>query len=103
MQAQEAWFLFDEAAIRTAAGRPSGSEDLKLPKVGSTEDKADPKAILHAAVRIAAAKTGRRRRAMSVGAACHRVSELITDYSPLRALSSFSQLEADLQSVLHEL
>ena len=34
---QEAWLLFDEAAIRRAAGNPNGRERLDLPSVAACE------------------------------------------------------------------
>jgi hypothetical protein len=39
---QEAWFLFDEIAIRRAVGNPSGRVTLHLPSLDKCEDMADP-------------------------------------------------------------
>jgi len=47
----EAWLLFDEAAIRRAAGCPNGSMPLELPSLKTSEDIPDPKTILHEALR----------------------------------------------------
>jgi hypothetical protein len=40
---QEAWFLFDEAAIRRASGNPAGSVELQLPKLSGCENIPDPR------------------------------------------------------------
>lgn len=100
---QEAWFLFDEGAIRRAAGRPSGKEDLELPGLAETEGVADPKAALQKAIRSAAAKTGRRRRRMSVAAAANRVADLILDYGPLLQLPAFARLRDEVEAALSEI
>ena len=42
----EAWLLFDENAIRRAAGNPNGDELLELPKLKDIENLADPKQLL---------------------------------------------------------
>lgn len=97
---QEAWFLVNEAAIRAAAGRPSGKQDLNLPAIHSVEGIADPKARLHEAIRIASGRKGRRWRRTSVGEIASRVAELMTDYSVLRGLPAFAQFEADLSACL---
>ena len=44
---QEAWLLFNEAAIRNAAGNPNGQVMLNLPKLNTVEEIPDPKQILH--------------------------------------------------------
>ena len=44
---QEAWLLFDENAIRRAAGNPSGKVPLQLPALHGCEDLPDPKRLLH--------------------------------------------------------
>ena len=41
---QEAWLLLNEAALREAADRPSGTDPLDLPPVGRWERVPDPKA-----------------------------------------------------------
>lgn len=97
---QEAWFLFDEMAIRTGVGRPSGREDLDLPPLGNLEALADPKALLREAIKVASERSGRRWRKYSPGEAATRVAELITDYSPLRVLPAFRRLEEDIAEAL---
>jgi hypothetical protein len=41
----EAWLLFDEKAIRQAAGNPRSATPLCLPLVSNVEDMPDPKAV----------------------------------------------------------
>ena len=96
----EAWLLIDEAAIRAAAGRPSGREDLGLPAASRLEDVADPKAILREALVTAHAATGRRAARFDPGAALYRVADLVEDWSPLRHLAAFRRLERDTRSAL---
>ena len=97
---QEAWLLHDEAALRRAAGRPSGTEPLNLPSLARVEAVVDPKATLKTALLTAAALTGRRRQAFNAGIAAQRLATLIEDWAPLRQLSAFRQLEDDTRDVL---
>jgi hypothetical protein len=96
----EAWFLFDEPAIRRAAGNPCGSDPLNLPRLREVENIPDPKRMLHNAIRTASGLNRRRRNKMEIGPAVRRVADNITDYSPLRKLSAFKRFEADLADVL---
>ena len=99
---QEAWLLHDEAALREAAGRPSGTEALMLPPAHRWDVVADPKRVLHQALRIASGATGRRARRFKPGRAAHRLANLATDWSPLRQLTAFTQLETDTtQALMH--
>jgi len=99
---QEAWFLFNEQAIRKAAGKPNGRDRLNLPALRATERHADPKGTLYRALITASATTGRRRQHFPLGERARRLAELIDDYSPLRALPAFRSLEADLRQVLSD-
>lgn len=99
----EAWLLFDEAAIRQAAGNPSGASPLNLPSVSRAEDLPDPKAVLNQALIQATEKPARRLKKFRAGLAVQRVAELISDYAPLRRADSFQALEGELQAVLGEL
>ena len=100
---QEAWLLHDEAALREAAGRPSGTEDLDLPPAHRWERLPDPKRVLHEALRTANGTRGRRAKSFRPGRAAHRLADLITDWTPLRTLSAFAQLEADTRKALERL
>lgn len=96
---QEAWLLHDEAALREAAGRPAGTEDLDLPPAHRWERLPDPKGVLHQALRTANGARGRRAKSFRPGRAAHRLADLITDWTPLRDLGAFAQLEADTRTV----
>jgi len=97
---QEAWFLFNEDAIRTAAGRPKGREQLRLPPLQRCESVSDPKVALRDALVRASGLSGRKRRHFPVMERTYRVAELIEDFSPLRRLSAFKALETDLTTTL---
>src|SRR5258708_2208129 len=49
----EAWLLFDERAIRCAAGNPNGTVPLDLPHLRRVEERPDPKIDLRKALRTA--------------------------------------------------
>ena len=57
----EAWLLFDETAIRKAAGNPNGNLPLGLPVIHNIESLPDPKQILHDLLRSASGHTSKRR------------------------------------------
>ncbi len=97
---QEAWFLFDEPAIRRAAGNPRGSVALNMPRVADIEDISDPKKLLYDLLTTARDATGRRKKKFSPRVAVHRLAELIGDYLPLRHLPAFQRPEADLRTML---
>ncbi|MHC5613360.1 MAG: hypothetical protein ACYTXA_20770 [Nostoc sp.] len=97
---QEAWLLFDEAALRKAAGNPSGRQALQLPDICRLEQLPDPKDILYGLLCEASGLRGRRLKQFSVNERVHRLAELIDDFSPLRALSAFQLLETEIQQVI---
>jgi hypothetical protein len=99
---QEAWLLFDQAAIRRAAGNPNGHQLLRLPPIDRVERLPNPKRILHSLLREASGLSGRRRARLQVGFYAARVSEFITDFTPLRALAAFDALEADIKALVVE-
>jgi hypothetical protein len=94
----EAWLLFDESAIRAAAGNPNGREPLHLPAWRGVEGRADPKNDLYGA--LGRASGVRRRRHEAPGRLVHRLAELIDDFSPLLELSAFRQLQSELSEAL---
>ena len=100
---QGAWLLHDEAALREAADRPSGTNPLDLPTAARWERLPDPKATLYHALRTASGATGRRAKRFKPARAAHRLAELITDWSPLRPLAAFAQLETDMRTALKNL
>lgn len=96
----EAWLLFDEVAIRKAAGNPGGKCQLNLPNLRRLEEIADPKNELHSVLQQASELTGRRLKKFNVYEKIFRVADLITDFSPLRQLSAFQALETDIQQAI---
>lgn len=99
---REAWLLFDESAIRRAAGNPAGVVPLELPRLNRCEDLPNPKQLLHDLLRTASELGSRRRRELSVGPLVHRVAEFTRDFYPLRALPAFAMLEEDIRSAIAE-
>jgi hypothetical protein len=97
---QEAWLLFDEAAIRLAADNPRGRTALALPAPGEIEGIADPKARVYELLRNASGLRPGRLRRFQPASRVHRLAELIEDFSPLRTLPAFRALEQDLRVVL---
>ena len=97
---QEAWLLFDEKAIRFAAGDRSGRQPLSLPRMSRVEKIPDPKAVLHECLRQANGLQGRRLRRFHPNQSALRIAEYIDDFSPLRALSAFDVLENDLKEII---
>jgi hypothetical protein len=63
---QEAWLLFNEGALREAAGNPRGSVALELPRVTSLEGIPNPKETLHHLLREASGLSGRRKKSVPV-------------------------------------
>jgi hypothetical protein len=97
---QEAWFLFDENAIRLAADNPRGKMALNLPALTNVEGLADPKGLLCSALSTASGLRAGRLNRFRPEARIHRLSEVIEDFSPLRRLSAFQALEEELRTVL---
>lgn len=97
---QEAWLLFEESAIRRASGNPNGSVDLTLPRLRTIESLPDPKGTLYDLLKVASEKSGRRLKQFAVRHSVGQVSEFIEDFSPLRNLSAFNQLEVDVQEAI---
>lgn len=100
VRTQETWLLFNEQAIRKAAGYPNGRDDLGIPALNRLEAIADPKELLRSALRTASGLTGRRLKSFGVNEAAYRLADQIEDYSPLRQLGAFRQLEADVCAVI---
>ncbi len=103
VRATEAWLLFDEPAIRRAAGNPNGVSPLSLPKVGDCEQIANPKSMLFEALTSASELKGRRRKTFRRAQARARLGDLIEDFSPLRALSAFERFETDVKLLVDRL
>jgi hypothetical protein len=101
----EAWLFASESAIRLAAEHPNGEDALPIPNVAQLEQRADIKEALLDCLDVASGLNGRqldrfKRRRMQ---ARFRITELTDDFSPLRQLAAFQQLEADLVAALANL
>jgi hypothetical protein len=97
---QEAWLLFDEAAIRRATGNPNGTETLRLPPLRQIERIPNPKAILHGLLRTASGLRGRRLRGFNAYVYAPKVTDFIGDFTPLEALTAFKSLQTELSKVV---
>lgn len=98
----EAWLLFDEKAIRQAAGNPNGKQNLNLPPLQQVESLPDPKTKLCTCLEQACGLTGRRLQKFKAKERqqIQNLASYIQDFSPLRELSAFQALEMDLNRVL---
>ncbi len=96
----EAWFLIDESAIRFAAGNPRGSAPLGLPPPRRLEAIPDPKELLYNALRAASDHRPGRRRSFRPERCVHSITPRVASFEPLRELTAFRQLEADLTQLL---
>ncbi len=96
----EAWLLFDHTTLRVAADNPRGRQKLQLPNIHTVEQLPDPKDVLYQLLREASGLNGRRLNSFRVNERVHRLADLINDFSPLRALSAFQELEAEIQQVV---
>jgi hypothetical protein len=100
---QEAWLLFDQSAIRWAAGNPRGSIRLNLPAISCIERIADPKNLLNSLLKDASELHGRHLRRLNFSHSASQVSQNIVDFSPLRRLSAFQLLENDVRQVVNRI
>lgn len=96
----EAWFLFDELAIRKAAGNPHGRNPLNLPNVNSLENLPDPKDILFNLIRDLSGLSSVRLKKLNLHQCAFHVSKFIDDFSPLRFITAFRLLESELEATL---
>lgn len=96
----ESWLLFDAESIKVAAGNPNYHENLSIPSYQRVERLPNPKANLHNLIKRASNLQGRKLVKLKVPERVHVLAETITDFSPLRHLSAFQKLEADIKTVL---
>jgi hypothetical protein len=96
----EAWLLFDEAAMRRAAGNPNGRQSLQFPSLLQLEQLPNPKRVLHDLLRRASGRAGRRLKNFRVDVHVHMVAEYTSDFSPLRDLPAFAALERAIEEAL---
>jgi hypothetical protein len=89
----EAWLLFDETAIRRAAGNPNGRDKIDLPRLARIESEPDPKQLLCDILSKASGLTGRKLKKFKPLSKRHLVAEEITSFAPLLKLEPFSRLQ----------
>jgi len=97
---QEAWLLFDEAAIRRAAGNPNGRNPLNLPNMMVVENLPNPKELLFTLISESSGLKGARLKKLNLHKCAFLVSQAIVDFSPLRSLGAFKALEEQMQITL---
>lgn len=99
---QEAWLLFDESAIRHAAGNRNGQQPLHLPPLNSLESIPDPKRVLHDCLKKASGRSGRRFKKFRPASSAHQIPNFVKDFSPLRSLTAFEAFENELGEILRQ-
>jgi hypothetical protein len=98
----EAWLLIDENAIKKAAGNRGYSKNISLPSIRRIESISDPKLILHELLKTTSGLKGRNLDKFNANYATHLVAEYITDFGPLRNLSSFMEFENNLKRAVDQ-
>ena len=93
----EAWLLIDDNALRRAAGNPRGRQVLNLPPGDTLEQVPDPKSLLYDLLRQASGLSGRKKKRFRVTENVQRVPAFIRDFTPLRSLSAFVELENSIE------
>jgi len=96
----EAWLLFDENTIRHASGNTVSRQPLNLPPISGLEKLPNPKRILYESLKIASNLRGRRLERFHFRRAAARVTEFLENFSPLRSLSAFNILEAEIKNLI---
>jgi hypothetical protein len=95
----EAWLLFNENAIRKAAGNPNGQVVLNLPPLNKLESRPRPKEDLQRVLQIASELKGRRLKKFNTTQAFWRIVDFLDDFSPLRQLPAYSAFENAVQQM----
>jgi hypothetical protein len=98
---QEAWLLFDEVAIRRAAGNPNGKMPLQLPTMTTVEALPNPKELLFSLICGASGLSSTRLKKLRAQQRAHLVAQYIEDYTPLKGLLAFRALEGELGRVVN--
>lgn len=99
----EAWLLTNPIPIRLAVGNGNGIVPLELPSLKNIEAVPNAKEILFAALKTATMWSAHRKARFVPDRYRHRVSELTDDLMPLRQLTSFNHLEAQVKKHLQAL
>ncbi|MCE7947324.1 MAG: DUF4276 family protein [Chloroflexi bacterium CFX4] len=95
----EAWLLFDEKALRQAAGNPNGRQPINRVPPAQVERHTDPKKHLYEQLERASELSGRHLKNFRkrLPQCVYRLATLIEDFTPLQQLSAFQSLEASLR------
>lgn len=99
----ESWLLFDEIALKKAAGNRNYNKAIELPSINKLEGLTNPKQKLHDLLKEVSGKKSRQLKNFNVHHAVHLVAENIKDFSPLRNLKAFNTFEENLIEVVSEL
>lgn len=97
----ENWLLFDDTAIKKAAGNRNYNKPLELPSISGIENITDPKLFLHELLKEVSGLKSRQLKNFNVHQAVHLVAENISDFSSLRQLSSFKRFEENLKATIN--
>lgn len=96
----ESWLLFDEEAIRRAAGNPNGRCRLTMPRISTLSGIPDPKGRLCSLLSTASELSGRKLRKFKPLSKRHLVAEEIGDFSPLLAVDSFKEVQNSISRLV---
>jgi hypothetical protein len=99
----ETWLLIDEKALKMAAGNRNYAKNIVLPRPKNLESLAEPKDYLHNLLKEVSGLKGRKLQNLKVSQTVHLIADSIENYSQLRQLPAFQQLEKDVINVLTEL
>lgn len=95
----EAWLLFDEPAIRRAAGNPHGTEALGMPDLRTLERVPHPEELLRTVIVQATGLNARRLENFNIGRSILEITQHVHDFSRLRGLKAFVRLESDIRQL----
>lgn len=98
----EAWLLFDENAIKKAAGNRNYNGKIELPDMKKVESEKDPKMLLQDLLKTVSGRRGRYLKKFNVSYHIHLVAENIEDFSPLRTLPAFQVFEKELKVAVNK-
>lgn len=98
----EVWLLINESALRHAAGNPNGRQQLEIPSLNRLEQLADPRQVLHQLLKDASELSGRRLKRFPVETRVLRITQFVDDFSLLRALEAFRNLEQNVTQVVRD-
>jgi hypothetical protein len=99
----ETWLLIDENALKIAAGNRKYAQKIALPRHNNLESLPDPKDYLHNLLREVSGLKGRKLQSLRVSQSVHLIADNIDDYSKLRHLAAFQELEKDVKLALTQL